>query len=159
MSVQDQTLVDLVNEVFRLFRTLKSISHEPQAESPRLAHIGILGLLGQLGECRATELAERIGVGPSALSRQLADMDEQGLVRRRPDPDDGRASLIALSDDGSRVLGEVLAQRAGRMRERLSGWDEEEAQQALNALSRMADALRNPAGALPSVTQINRVAS
>lgn len=143
MTVEDQTLVDLVNEVFRLFRTLKSLSHESAADGPRMAHVGIIGLLAQSGECRASELAETIGVGPSALSRQLADLAEQGLVIRRPDPEDGRATLIKVSPDGAQVLAGVMAQRAERMRKRLSDWNEGEAQEALAAVGRLADAFHS----------------
>lgn len=153
MPLEDQTLVDLVNEVFRLFRSLKSLSHEPSAEGPRLAHIGIIGLLAQSGECRASALAELIGVGPSALSRQLADLADQGLVLRRPDPEDGRATLIKVSAEGSQVLAGVMAQRAERMRQRLSDWNQAEAQDALAAVARLADAFQSsyslPHGPLP----------
>lgn len=147
MAVEDQTLVDLVNEVFRLFRTLKSLSHEPSVEGPRLAHIGIIGLLAQSGECRASALAEMIGVGPSALSRQLADLAEQGLVFRRPDPEDGRATLIKVSPEGAQVLAGVMSQRAERMRQRLRDWNEAEARDALAAVARLANALQ---GSTPS---------
>lgn len=157
MAVEDQTLVELVNEVFRLFRTLKTLSHEPNSEGPRLAHIGIIGLLAQFGECRASALAEMIGVGPSALSRQLADLADEGLVQRRPDPEDGRATLIMISPAGSQALAEVLSQRAERMRQRLSDWNEGEAQEALATVGRLADAFRStqPPGQLASSSCVN----
>ncbi|WP_394940903.1 MarR family winged helix-turn-helix transcriptional regulator [Psychromicrobium sp. YIM B11713] len=141
MSVQDQTLVDLVSEVFRLFRALKSASHEPLPEGVGVAHIGIVSLLAQVGECRATALAEVMGIGPSALSRQLAELDEQGYVARRPDPEDGRATLIAVSSQGTELLSRVMSSRAARLRSQLKGWDEIDAKQALIAVSRLTDAL------------------
>ena len=145
MSVQDQTLVELVNEVFRLFRTLKSMSiHETPADQPGLAHVGILGLLARLGECRATDVAAELGVGPSVLSRQLADLDAQGLVGRSPDPQDGRATLLRVSDAGAAQLSAIMARRAARMRERLQGWSEEEAQQTLAAVAQLVKAFREP---------------
>ncbi|HEY8294998.1 MAG TPA: MarR family transcriptional regulator [Micrococcaceae bacterium] len=145
MSVKDQTLVELVNEVFRLFRSLKSMSiHQTPAAQPGLAHVGILGLLSRLGECRATEVAAQLGVGPSALSRQLADLDSQGLVERRPDPQDGRATLLHVSDAGAAQLSAITQRRAARMREHLQGWTEEEAQQTLAAVERLAAAFREP---------------
>ncbi|MCW1250362.1 MarR family winged helix-turn-helix transcriptional regulator [Acaricomes phytoseiuli] len=146
MTVQDQTLADLVSEVFRLFRTIKQAAHENEVETrgPRLAHIGILSLLSQFGECRASELAERIGVGPSALSRQLAELGEAGLLERRPDPEDGRATLIKLSAAGRRTLSGVQAQRSEWMRHRLRAWDEADAERALRAVGTLADAFQQP---------------
>lgn len=143
MAVEDQTLADLVSEVFRLFRALKSASHEPSVEGVGVAHIGIVGLLSQTGECRATALAETMGIGPSALSRQLAELDEQGYVIRRPDPEDGRATLIAVSEQGTELLSRVMARRSARLRAQLTDWDEAEAKQALLAVSRLTDALLN----------------
>ncbi|MFI5085975.1 MAG: MarR family winged helix-turn-helix transcriptional regulator [Actinomycetales bacterium] len=145
MSVEDQTLADLVNEVFRLFRTLKSISvHETPADEPGLAHIGILGLLARDGECRATDVAATIGIGPSALSRQLAELESKGLVERQPDPQDGRASLIQLSEAGAALLTTIMTRRAARMRELLEDWSEDDARDALSAVARLVTALREP---------------
>lgn len=145
MSVEDQTLAELVNEVFRLFRALKSLSvHQTPTDEPGLAHVGILGLLARDGECRATDVAATIGVGPSALSRQLAELDAKGLVERRPDPVDGRATLIQLSEAGAGQLQAIMQRRAGRMRELLADWNEEEAQQALAVVQRLGAAFREP---------------
>lgn len=150
MSVQDQTLVELVNEVFRLFRALKSMSvHESPSDQPGLAHAGILGLLSRLGECRATEVAAQLGVGPSALSRQLAELDSRGLVDRRPDPEDGRATLLQVSDAGAEQLSAITLRRAARMRERLRDWSEDEAQETLSAVGRLVAAFREPLGHVP----------
>ncbi|NYE94154.1 DNA-binding MarR family transcriptional regulator [Psychromicrobium silvestre] len=141
MAVEDQTLVELVSEVFRLFRALKSASHEPSIDGLGIAHIGIIGLLSQSGECRATGLAEVMGIGPSALSRQLAELDERGYVIRRPDPEDGRATLIEVSEKGTELLGKVMARRSERLRAQLSDWEEADAREALIAVSRLTDAL------------------
>ena len=53
---------------------------------------------------RATDLAGYFGVGKATMSRQLHALEELGLVAREPDPADGRASLVRLTDEGREPL-------------------------------------------------------
>src|SRR4051794_30292364 len=46
------------------------------------------------GEQRCSALAAQAGVDVSVVSRQVAALERAGYVERRPDPEDGRASLI-----------------------------------------------------------------
>lgn len=78
---------------------------EPAAY-PLLAHIE------QNPGVRARELAAHIGVGKGTMSRQLARLEDLGLVERRPDPEDSRGQLIRLTAEGTRrVEGARLARR------------------------------------------------
>src|ERR1700742_2833233 len=49
---------------------------------------------------RPGALAELTHADPSTISRQVAELVQRGLVRREPDPSDGRASLLAITDAG-----------------------------------------------------------
>ena len=49
-------------------------------------------------------LAGRLGVSKQGAAQIVADMEARGLVRRRPDPTDGRARLLELTDRGRGVL-------------------------------------------------------
>lgn len=78
---------------------------EPAAY-PLLAHIE------QNPGVRARELAAHIGIGKGTMSRQLARLEDLGLVERRPDPEDSRGQLIRLTAEGTRrVEGARLARR------------------------------------------------
>ena len=52
--------------------------------------------------CRPTDLARILGMRPTTLSNHLRRLGDRGLVRRRPDPHDGRAALIQLTAKGRR---------------------------------------------------------
>ncbi|GEM_PF-629803 len=58
---------------------------------------------------RATELARQMGVQWPALLRNLEGLERDGLIIRKPDPDDSRARLIELTDAGCDVIAEVRA--------------------------------------------------
>ncbi|MGC3000755.1 MarR family winged helix-turn-helix transcriptional regulator [Streptomyces sp. G35A] len=84
------------------------------------------GLLVRLDECgtqRATELAAYIGVGKATMSRQLRALEELGLVAREPDPADGRAWLVALTEEGHDRVSRVREARRARYAGRLADWD------------------------------------
>ena len=51
---------------------------------------------------RATKIAPLLGMESTSLSRMLKTMEAQGLVHRKPDPEDGRAVRIFLTKEGRR---------------------------------------------------------
>ncbi|WET76274.1 MarR family transcriptional regulator [Amycolatopsis sp. QT-25] len=53
------------------------------------------------------EQADKMGWSRSRLSRHATRMETRGLLRRSPDPKDGRGCLLTLTDDGLSVLEEV----------------------------------------------------
>ena len=48
----------------------------------------------------STSLGPRMGMESTSLSRTLKTMENQGLIRREPNPDDGRSVLIKLTKEG-----------------------------------------------------------
>lgn len=57
---------------------------------------------------RLTELAKRAGMTKQAMSELVVDMEALGYLVRTPDPDDGRARLIAFSDRGWEAINYAL---------------------------------------------------
>lgn len=49
---------------------------------------------------RLTELARRAGVTKQAMMIVVDELEVRGLVRRTPDPDDGRAKVVRLTARG-----------------------------------------------------------
>ncbi|SNS88174.1 MarR family protein [Noviherbaspirillum humi] len=64
-----------------------------------LSHIGVTRNLDIEGT-RATELARRAGMTKQAMGELIAQLEERGLVERRPDPIDRRARIVYFSDQG-----------------------------------------------------------
>ena len=53
---------------------------------------------------RMSDLADRIALSPSRLTRVIGAMEERGFVARQPDPDDGRVQHVALAELGLQRL-------------------------------------------------------
>jgi DNA-binding MarR family transcriptional regulator len=89
---------------------------------------------------RMGELAARAGLSKQALTELVRRLERDGLVERRPDPLDGRASLIFLttrSRDFEPVAARVLAELDGLVRGRLAGSRVEEVTEGLRELGRL----------------------
>lgn len=75
--------------------------------------LGDLALLLELygapdGRLRRAELANRLGVTPSGVARQLQPLERMGLVGREPHARDARLALVVLTDTGRRIAEEAL---------------------------------------------------
>jgi DNA-binding MarR family transcriptional regulator len=59
-----------------------------------------LTLVGKHGAATASALASAEGVRPQSMAATLAALDQHGLIRRSPDPEDGRRQLVTLTEAG-----------------------------------------------------------
>lgn len=57
---------------------------------------------------RQSDIAERIDVSKPVLHRTIAALVDAGLLCSTPDPADGRAALLSLSENGKARLAEIL---------------------------------------------------
>lgn len=57
---------------------------------------------------RIGALAQRAGVTRQAAGQLLVEIEAAGYVTTRPDPDDGRATVVAFTAKGKRMLATVL---------------------------------------------------
>jgi len=78
-----------------------------------VAQAATLEALGRLGPQRLGALGECLGITASTLTRNLARLEDAGLVRREADPQDGRAQRVALSAAGRKAAAEVERQEQG----------------------------------------------
>ncbi len=71
------------------------------------AYLGVLLSLWNEDGLQANELGKRAGLEPSTMTGLLDRMERDGLVKRKPDPNDRRAHRIHLTKEG--VAAEVSA--------------------------------------------------
>lgn len=68
-----------------------------------MTHTSLLPHLDVNGT-QATVVAERMGITRQAAGRIIADLEQEGYVRRLPNPADQRASMIVFTDAGRQFL-------------------------------------------------------
>jgi DNA-binding MarR family transcriptional regulator len=94
-------------------------------------------------EIRQAELAVLVGVERSTLSRQVAGVLRLGLVAARPDPNDKRASLLSLTNEGNAVKNAIAATWADLVSELVDGWSEQEKADLHRLLTKLVDSMQN----------------
>ena len=79
----------------------------------------ILYLLGQApgNKMRRVDLAEKIGLTPSGVTRMLVPMEKIGLIQREANERDARVSYAALTESGVRVLEEAMVTAVAKARD------------------------------------------
>lgn len=125
----DHEFLALERELAVFLRRARANSGEMAREvHPELepAAYGLLVRLEESGSQRATELAAYFGVGKATMSRQLRALEELGLLVREPDPADGRASLVRITEEGRARFRRVRDARRERYVRKLADWDRDE---------------------------------
>jgi DNA-binding MarR family transcriptional regulator len=101
----------------------------------------ILKLLSHQGPMRLSALAAVLGLDASTMSRHARQLEDRGLLERTEDPDDGRASRVAVSERGNACLTKGFETRKQLMSHALDGWTDEERDTLRELLHRLVQTL------------------
>ncbi|QUH05510.1 MarR family transcriptional regulator [Saccharopolyspora erythraea] len=149
---------ELCSELLRPLRFLIGLKHvalqkgfQFNDEVPYAA-TGLLAELVHRGECRASDLAQHRVVDASVVSRQVHQLEQAGMITRRPDPDDRRVSLLRATADGERALAALERRKAEWLSRALSEWDDDAVRQLADLLSTAANDLHRAAHAQEEVS-------
>ncbi|MEV6304683.1 MarR family transcriptional regulator [Actinoplanes sp. NPDC051861] len=96
--MEDESLLEAFWAVTRRLRHRTRVALEPWNVSPSQSRA--LTMLMEHGEMRLSALAEHLRIAPRSATEVVDDLQSRGLVERRPDPADRRATLVALTDQG-----------------------------------------------------------
>ncbi len=114
---------DLAAELIHTMKVLRAAAHTfprlHQAVDP-LSHPVLFALVS--GPMRVSDVASTVGNDLSTVSRQASSLQEHGLIVKLSDPDDGRAQLLALSEEGAHLVEAARMARAEVFDDLLSDW-------------------------------------
>jgi DNA-binding MarR family transcriptional regulator len=132
-------VADNVVELMRTFnraraRLLAAAEHDVEWS----AHV-LLKCLHSEGPMRAGALAEFLQSDPSTVSRQVTALVKDGLLERRADPADGRASLLVLTRRADAVLADHNRIRLDYFAEIVADWSDADLEQFAAMLHRFTD--------------------
>ena len=109
-----------------------------------LMEFGILEALYHRGDMLLGELQRKILVSSGGVTYLVDRLEQRGLVKRQPCPDDRRARYAALTPEGKRLMARIFPDHAQAVERAMSGLtraDRDRAATLLKALGRAADAL------------------
>lgn len=90
------------------------------------ASFDVLATLRRSGEPYAlspSELVEWTMVTSGTMTNRLDRLESAGLIERRPNPKDGRGSVVALTDQGLRLIDQVVSEHVTNQHALVSGLD------------------------------------
>lgn len=103
------------------------------------ATFSVLAVVRRAGSLRPTELAERVGLDGSTVSRHVSNLADRGLVERTRDPEDARAQRVALTEAGEAYLDRLWAERAAALDVALDHWSAADRGRLVALLQRLAE--------------------
>lgn len=118
----------------RLRRRLREVAGGAGELSP--SQTSALALLARDGAWTASGLASAERVRPQSMAATLTALDAHGLIRRDPDPTDGRRQIVTLTDAGRlRAAGDKAARAEWLTRALHDHYTEDERQTLLKGLA------------------------
>jgi DNA-binding MarR family transcriptional regulator len=111
----------------------------PAASDLSPTDAALLEYLTRHGPLRLSDLAVQWGVNKSTMNPQVGRLEARGLVDRRPDPTDRRASLLSTSADGRELQRRIGEAGAAAFEEILSAWPQEDREAFGSMLIRFAN--------------------
>lgn len=118
---------------------------EPEGLHPR--DFGLMTMVAAHPGMSQQQLHEKTGIDPSSMVAVIDELEARGLAERRPDPEDRRARLIYLTDDGQRTLARIGKLATQLQRELFSGLTHDELSTLHGLLRKLADAAPRKGGA------------
>jgi DNA-binding MarR family transcriptional regulator len=103
----------------------------------------LLVMVSEQAPLRLSDLAEQGELDLSTISRQIRDLVAAGLIARIPDPADGRAALLSLTDQGVAVLEAASESRRQMLATVIAEWTDEERDALADGLLRLGTGLQH----------------
>jgi DNA-binding MarR family transcriptional regulator len=122
------------------------LRHERPAGALASSKTLVLGYLSRNGPSSPSAVAAAEHQQLQALTRTLAELENDGLIARARSQADRRASILSITKTGSRALAEDLAQRASWLADALGELTETEQQLLALAAQLMNQLADTPAG-------------
>jgi DNA-binding MarR family transcriptional regulator len=135
----------LAEDLRLLIGTLKRrLREQGQREDLPPSQVAVLLRLEKHGPATVSSLARSEGMRPQSMSSAIAALEKLGLVRGAPDPDDGRQTIMSLTDACRERLRTGRAARqdwlSRTLAARLSAREQQELAAAVKLLKRLVDA-------------------
>jgi DNA-binding MarR family transcriptional regulator len=127
----DTLAADLLTLHGRIRRTLLA----GKADEVTASQTAALGRLLRHGESTVADLARAEGVRPQSMGATVQALVDLGLVERRPDPRDGRRTLVRATETGSRARADAWTARTRVLTDRLTALPEDDRATVARALA------------------------
>jgi DNA-binding MarR family transcriptional regulator len=138
-GVGERPADELVLALGALVTHLKRKAGDPDTS----ARAFLLGHVDRLAPVRATDLADHAALDLSTISRHLRGLEDAGLLTRSPDPDDRRASLLSVTDEGRAFVEDAVRARTAMLAAATADWPASDVSTLSALITRLAHDLES----------------
>jgi DNA-binding MarR family transcriptional regulator len=138
---------DQLNTYFALMEAVSLLQHRLEQQLHAEGGISyvqfqLLARLNARGPLTMTDLADGVVYSRSGLTYQAALLEKAGLITRGPSPEDDRATLVTITDDGRALLGRVMPGHIQVTRLLLDPLSDQDLDHLRDIMSRVRDHMR-----------------
>jgi DNA-binding MarR family transcriptional regulator len=91
---------------------------------------------------RMSELAKLVGTTPPTVTKLIKDLEGKGLIDRTPDEQDGRASIVSLTEEGRRIAEAITGARLEALRQVMDDWSDDDLERLTVLFERLRTEMR-----------------
>jgi DNA-binding MarR family transcriptional regulator len=147
----DRAPMGVVGRISRLAQLLQA-ELEPVFEAHEIngGEFDVLASLRRAGKpyrLTPTELSNALMVTSGGMTKRLAALEGRGLIRREPDPNDGRSTSVTLTREGKRLVEAILPEHVANEERLLSLLSDDERADLAGLLETLALSLGDEATA------------
>jgi DNA-binding MarR family transcriptional regulator len=135
-TTPEEALIGLLMQAGRKLRT----RHPEDQVDPSTFPLAKALMCGEA--MRVSDLAAKIDLDASTVSRQIKQLEDKGIVERATDPADGRASLVRLTSYGEEHMQATFRRRFLRIKNAIDPWTDLDKSHLTSFLNRLARDLR-----------------
>jgi len=144
MSKLTQHTIFCLNHALVYTRISKKLDNQLSIHGINFSEFMILLHLDQAidNKLKRIDLAEKIGLSASGVTRLVTPMEKIGLLHKEANKRDARVSLVKLSSSGQRILQEATVNLNAASQEILSKLEESSISEMLKTLSILGGNIR-----------------
>jgi DNA-binding MarR family transcriptional regulator len=131
----DESLSEAFWSVARQLRHTSQETLAPWDINP--SQLRALRVLLRRGGMRLSQLSDHLHIAARSTTEVVDALEARGLVERRPDPDDRRATLVTLTGHGTSVLDAIRAARGTENERAFSGLSQADRAQLARILGKL----------------------
>ncbi|MFC7680515.1 MarR family winged helix-turn-helix transcriptional regulator [Paenibacillus sp. GCM10028914] len=133
MNHSNETNVDMLMDVYRELsdkmtkhRVVAFLKHLRKNDLT-LNQYSILGFIDQEGPCLPIRLAEYLELKAATITYLVDSLEQRGLVRKTPNPRDGRSHYVQYTDEGRELVRSARSEGDAEIIESFKQLDQDEA--------------------------------
>lgn len=134
---------EVLERLFRLSAGRAMLARQSEMVGAEVTRGGyaVLRVVEQAGELSMGELARQCWMDPAAAGRQVRALEADGLVERATAADDGRVTVVRLSERGRDVYRRLVGVRSEHMSRVLAAWPDADRVALARLVGRLIDDL------------------